>query len=261
MELTRDNYFCDEAQHQYLGASQIKAFMQCETAALAELDGKMVRKPSKALLMGSYVDAWASGDLRAFFDAHRDEIFTKRGEMRSDFIKCEEIIDRIRRDSTFMAYLDGEKQRIMTAELFGEPFKIMMDAYHPGGCIVDLKVMKDLAPVYKDGQRQDFISAWGYDIQGHIYQRVVEENTGEHLPFHLAVVTKEEEPEIQIIHIPDWKLNSAAGVVEHYAKRAGALKRGDAEPTRCERCAYCRKTRVLLGPIEYDDFLADMADL
>ena len=45
-------------------------------------------------------------------------------------------------------------------------FKIKIDSYHEGACIVDLKVMRDFEPVWKEGQgKLHFIEAWGYDIQ------------------------------------------------------------------------------------------------
>ena len=51
-----------------------------------------------------------------------------------------------------------------------------------------------------------FWKAWGYDIQGAIYQEVVRQNTGILLPFGLAVATKEKpEPDIALIELPIWR--------------------------------------------------------
>ena len=64
--------------------------------------------------------------------------------MKSDYKQAENIIARIERDKYFMKYISGQKQVIMTGELFGAKWKIKMDSYIPGVAIVDLKVMAPL---------------------------------------------------------------------------------------------------------------------
>jgi hypothetical protein len=124
-----------------------------------------------------------------------------------------------------------------------------------GERIVDLKVLKDMRGAYKNGEWKPFVDAWGYDIQGYIYQQVVKENTGEELPFYLAVITKEEPSDMELIHIPQWKLNSVAAIVNHFADYFAAIKRGEIEPKRCGKCPYCRETKVLDGAIEYEELI------
>ena len=65
-------------------------------------------------------------------------VFTRKQELRSEFRKANEIIDRIRSDELFMKFMSGEKQRIMTFDLFGVPWKMKMDSYLPNP-ITDLK--------------------------------------------------------------------------------------------------------------------------
>lgn len=83
-----------------------------------------------------------------------------------------------------MRHMAGQKQIIMTGELFGAKWKIKMDSYFPDTLIVDLKCMKSLreANFLKDFGYLDFIRYWGYDIQGAVYQKIVEINTGKKLP-------------------------------------------------------------------------------
>ena len=45
------------------------------------------------------------------------------------------------------------------------------------------------------------------------------------------------------------------------AERFQAIKEGLIQPTRCERCDYCKSTKVLDRAIVYDDFVVSMADL
>lgn len=255
MTLTNDNYFSTEANKAYMSASQFKDFLKCEAAALARVNGEYSEQATTPLLVGSYVDAYFSGELEAFTETH-PEIFNKRtGELKADYRKADKLIERIERDSVFMEALSGDTQKIMTGELFGVPFKIKMDSYFEGERIVDLKVLRDMKGAYINHEHKPFVDAWGYDLQGYIYQQIVKQNTGKELPFYLAVITKEEPSDLALIHIPQWKLNSVSAIVAHYAEHFQDVKQGKAEPKRCEQCPYCRETKVLTGPVEYEDII------
>ena len=148
-ELTSENYYSDIANYEYMSVSQFKDFagtygkMGCEECAMAKIQGKF-REPNRtALLEGSYVDAFYEGTLDKFKEEHL-EMFTQKGELRSNFAKAERAIARSMRDPLFQEYMSGEKQVIMTGELFGAKWKIKMDSYHPGKAIVDLKYMQSL---------------------------------------------------------------------------------------------------------------------
>lgn len=256
MNLIQGNYHSIEANKAYWSVSQFKAFQTCPASAMARLTGEYIRPETDALLMGSYVDAYFSdlATLDAFAANHADQLFTKKGELRSQYRKADEAIQRAERDEVFMEYMDGEKQKIMTAELFGLPWKVKIDVLHDDK-IVDLKYMKDMGSIYMDGERKSFVQAYGYDLQGYIYQQVVEQNTGKHLPFYLAVVTKEDPADIAIIHIPDKFLHVNKGMIEHYLPEFDAVKQGKVEPVRCESCAYCRQSKILTGAVEYETIL------
>ena len=255
MKLNNDNYFSPEANMTYMSATQFKDFLNCEAAALARVKGEYADEYTTPLLVGSYVDAHFSGEIEKFTAEH-PEIFNKRtGELKADYRKADKIIERAERDPVFREALSGDNQKIMTGELYGVPFKIKMDSYFEGERIVDLKVLKDMKNTYKNGEWKPFVDAWGYDIQGFIYQQIVKANTGKELPFYLAVITKEDPADMELIHIPQWKLNSTAAVIEHYVERFAAIKRGEIEPDRCGNCNYCRETKVLTGAIEYDELL------
>lgn len=254
MELNSSNYFSQEANTTYMSVSQFKAFRDCEARSMAEIRGEYQRVPSKDLLMGSYVDAYFSGELETFTGDH-PELFNKRtGELKADYKRCDELVQRAERDELFMQYMAGSKQVVMTGELFGIQWKVKVDVLHDDK-IVDLKLMRDMEPIYKDGERKTFIDAWGYDIQGYVYQQIVAQNTGKELPFYLAVITKETAPDIEIIHIPQYRLNSAGELVKYYAPKYAAIKDGAVEPKRCGKCDWCRDTKKLAGPIEYEDLV------
>ena len=256
MKLTDDNYFSQEANMEYFGASQFKSFLKCEAEALAELRGEIERPASKALMIGSYVDAHFAGEMEQFTENHPEIFNSRTGELKADYRQADNLIARAERDEMFMEYMSGDKQVIMTGEIHGQPFKIKVDSLHDDK-IVDLKCMRDMKPIFKDGERKTFIDAWQYDIQGYIYQQVVAQNVGIELPFYLAVVTKEEHPDLAIIEIPQWRLNSVDAIIDHYIDHFAAVKEGTEQPVRCERCGYCRDTKKLTKVTTYEELMEE----
>lgn len=252
MKITPDNYYSTEANRYYWSVSQFKRFYNCEAQGLAEINGEYEREETPSLLVGSYIDSYFSGDLTDFIEKHPYIFNSRTGELKADYKKADEIISRLERDPFFMGYLEGEKQAIFTADLFGLPWKAKLDIYN-GQRIVDLKIVKDFERIYEEGYgRRSWIEFWGYDVQGAIYQRIVEENTGEKLPFYLAVATKEKTTNYNVIQIAQHKLDEAYHKVEAYIERFDLIKNGLVPPRRCEKCDYCKNTRVLTNVTVYD---------
>ena len=200
MVLTAENYYSQEANEEYMSVSQFKDFcgtygkMPCEFTAMEKLKGRWEEPKSKALMVGSYVDSYFEGTLDKF-KAENPDLFKRDGTLKAEFVKADEIIQRIERDDYFMKFMSGDKQVIMTGELFGTKWKIKMDSYIPSIAIVDLKVMASITKLewVRDIGYLDFVRYWGYDIQGAIYQEIVRQNTGKKLPFYIAGATKESE--------------------------------------------------------------------
>lgn len=252
MGLTAKHYFSPNNNLKYCGSSQFKSFMKCPAQAMAELRGERKREKSTSLLVGSYVDSWFENTLDQF-KADNPEIFKKDGTLKADYIKAEEIIERVSQDELFMKYMGGKKQIIKTGYIEGVPFKIKMDSYHRGKAIVDLKVIKDFEPIYNEdlGVKQDFIHYWGYDTQAAIYQAV----EGQKLPFFICAVTKETEPDLAVIQIPQSWIDSAYAIIKNEVGIIDAYKRGEIEPPRCGKCAYCKQTKKLSRVISADELL------
>lgn len=271
MELTRENYYSQEANMEYMSATQYKAFERCEAAALAELRGEYAPAMSTSLLIGSYIDAYFSGE-SALFAAQHPEIFKRDGQLKAEYLHAQDVIARMEADELYMLLMAGEKQVIQSGEIAGVPFKIKIDSLLSAetcakistafprsaaalgfcdGAIVDQKAMKDLSDVWSDaeGRRVPFVEAYGYDIQGAVYQAV----EGHSLPFILAVGTKEAEPDLAALYISDEDLAAKLAEVEDNAPRYQAIKEGREQPCRCERCDYCKATRRLDRIINYKD--------
>ena len=276
MNLTAENYYTQEANKAYFSVSQIKAFLDCESRAVAELNGDYERPASTALLVGGFIDAYFSGELEAFKLAN-PEIFTKKGELRADYAKAQEIIDRIEREELAGAMLSGEKQKIVTGRIGGHDFKAKLDCYlneeivraigerfdgmgsllMEHGAIVDLKIMKDFEPMYKAEEgRVSFIEYWGYDLQMAVYQELMRQTVGHQLPCFILAASKQDPPDITLVQIPQDVMDYHMERLRRMLPGISAVKDGEQAPYRCGKCAWCRQTKRLeaasiLGTEEY----------
>lgn len=269
LKLTSSNYYSTEANMEYMSASQYKAFRRCEAAAMAELNGEWHRESSTALLVGSYVDAYFSGEMDSFRAEH-PEILKRDGTLKAEYVQADTICQRLAADPLAAMLLAGKHQIIKTCKIGGVWFKCKMDSLlsstqveaickrfpavrklvpFGGAMIVDLKCMRSFEPVWDDESRQrmPWIEYWGYDLQGAIYQKVDKRS----VPFVIVGATKESTPDIGAFFVPDANLQDCIADVEAMAPRYAAIKRGEIEPARCGRCAYCRATKSLTDIIDY----------
>ena len=236
--LTKENY---KYNHYYLSYSRFSKFLECEAAAFSDYQ----TEASIAFLVGSYVDAYFSGEAEQFEQDHPEMFNSRTGELKKDFSRANDIIYRIAQDSTLMHFMSGEKQVIMSGEICGVPFKIKMDSYLKDEAIVDLKIMKDFGKVWSDAYRAyiNFVEAYDYDIELAIFQEIVRQNTGKMLPCYLVCATKETPPDIGLFEIPQEKLDKALETVKNNLPRYLQIRQGKVAPHRCEKCAYCRATK------------------
>lgn len=269
IKLTEANYFSQEADMQYMSASQFKNFRKCEAAALAELRGEWGRKDSLALRVGSYVDAYFSGELEQY-KADHPEMFKKDGTLKADFVHAHKVAERLESDELARMLLSGRHQVIKTVRIGGVWFKTKSDSLltaaqveaickrfpqvrelvpFGGAMIVDLKYVKDFDDIWDEyaGEKVTFIEFWGYDIQGAIYQAADKRS----VPFVIVGATKQDEPDIDAMFIPDDDLSYSLSEVEALAPRYDAIKRGEIEPEGCGKCAYCRSIKRLTGIRHY----------
>lgn len=253
MNLTQKNYFSRKANLEYMSVSQFKKFEECQHSALAEIKGRYKREKTVSLLVGSYVDAYFEGTLENF-KRQNPEIFKKDGTLKADYIQAEAIIKRISKDRLFMKHISGEKQVIMTGTINGVDVKIKIDSLLPDR-IVDLKIMKDFENVYTiEKGLLPWFEAWGYDLQGAVYQEIVRQNTGLKLPFYLASATKEKITDIDIVHLDQGTLDFALERFMSNIETYDAIKKGIIKPDRCEKCEYCKITKKLKEPTESETY-------
>ncbi len=246
LRLTKRNYYSEEANREYWSASFVKAMLRCPAAAMA----MEPEEPSTALLVGSYVDAYFEGTLDSFREDHT-ELFKRDGTLKADYVQAEEMIERARSDKVFMEYMQGRKQVIKTGTIGGLPFKCKMDVYKKGKRIVDLKTTRNTEPIYKSGEGWvTFADAWEWPLQLAIYQTI----EGNRLPCFLAVITKENPADLAVIEVSQERLDAELQRLLDKLPYLDAIKSGIIEPPRCGRCAYCRRTKKLTGPVSLAEF-------
>lgn len=252
--LNNDNYYDREMQIKYTGSTQIKDFLQCEACALAKLNGEFEEEKSKAMLVSSYIDSYFSKELDQFKEQNPD-IFTKNGELKSDYKLAEEVIRQIEDDPMFLKYLSGEPQKIMTGEISGVPVKIKIDSFHDK-VIVDLKCMANLALAWNEEThtKENFIDNYKYTLQAALYQEIVRQNTGKQLPFIIAVATKQKYSQRLLLQIPQEKMDFELEFLKNYLPHIQALKEGKESPTSCEHCDYCISKKKTTQIYFYDDY-------
>lgn len=250
MGLTAKHYFSQNSNMRYCGSTQFKQFLKCPAKAMAILEGKVQEEESTALLVGSYVDSWFEGTLDQFKEENPN-LFKRDGSLKAEYIKADEIIERVSKDELFMKYMSGRKQVIKTGTIEGVPFKIKIDSYHKGKALVDLKVIKDFKPIWDEdlGCKVDFIHYWGYHYQAAIYQAI----EGNKLPFYICAVTKEAEPDLAVIEIPQTWIDEAMATIKNHIGVIQAIKNGAIEADRCESCDYCKSTKKLTRVISADE--------
>lgn len=250
--LTKSTYYTPEADKIYFSASQVKSFLSCEARTLAELRGEWVEPVGEALLVGSYVDSYFEGP-KSFgqFVGEHPEIFNSRtGELKVAYQKADQMIARIKSDPVFMEYMRGQKQKIVTGEIDGIPFKCKFDMYRKGERIVDLKTTRNMEPLYRSGEgKLSPVEYWWWDVQMALYAEL----EGNNLPTYLAIVTKEDPPNLYLIEITKAQRNACMEYIRAKLPRFDGIKRGLIEPERCERCAYCRATKRITHPITLEE--------
>lgn len=253
------DYYSPESNLRYMSNSQYKDFLTCEAMAVAKMVGEWNPSPTIEMMVGSYVHAWNEGaEALKQFKASTPEMFNKNGTMKAQFLFADQMIETLENDELCMAYLGGQKEVIMTAEMFGCEWKIKIDTYRPDA-IVDLKTTRSIWDLqwndfYKC--KASFIENYEYFRQFAIYLEVERIATGRDkwLTPCIVAASKESPPDKAIIDLSDdERIASELLRIKEKIPRILAVKHGEMQPQRCGRCAYCRATNKVGGIISYRD--------
>jgi PDDEXK-like domain of unknown function (DUF3799) len=262
LKLTKDNYYTQEADQQYMSVSQVKAFMKCEAAAFAKLNGNYNEPKSDALLFGSYVHSWLDGTLEEFKAENPDLYSTRgksKGELKSQYQNANLMIETLKNDPFCMMALEGEKEVIMTGELHGHPFKIRIDVYNPQqNRFSDLKTVKEIRGRYwvEEVGWCSFVEAYGYVMQMAVYSEIERQNRGgDILENYIVAISKETPPDKAVITVDSDRIELELDYLKTHIERVGNVKYGFEKPKRCGTCEYCRRTKKITSVTHYMDLI------
>lgn len=258
MQLTSENYFSLEANRHYMSVSQLKSFVPayggCEAAAMASLAGEYEQEEKDCFLEGKYVHAWNEGKLEEF-KYNNPDLYSSRGptmgQLKANYKHCNKMIEVLENDPLVMKALAGQKEVILTAELFDIPWKIMIDSHQQDvGIFADLKALKEIDGKWwnKDSQAyENFIDHYGYNLQMAVYAEIEKRAAGrkQWLIPHMVVVTKQDPPDHEIIYFDYDAIEVGLQIVSNHIDRVKTVKNGHELPIRCEKCEYCRITKKI----------------
>lgn len=261
MELTRENYHSVEANRFFMSNSQYKDFLKCEAQTLAKINGEWIEEQSDAFMVGSYVHAWQEGRRKDFIGKN-PSMFKKDGSLKATFIVADKMIETLERDQFVMFVLEGMKEQIFTAEMFGCWWKVMIDSYNPEKRrSVDLKTTRSITDkAWNDESHAkiSFIENYGYMIQSTLYSEIERIATGrspgDWFDFYIVAVSKQDVPDKEVISLVDPERYAIELInIENNMKRILSVKAGKSEPEHCGHCDYCRSIKKLSRAIHYKE--------
>lgn len=258
MILTSQNYHSLEADRFYMSNSQFKAFEECEAQAMAKLSGAYIAPFNENFLLGSYVHAYVEGTLDEFKE-NTPELFNAKGQLFAKYENANAMLDTIRNDEFIQFLLQGQKEIIITANMFGAPWKVRMDIYNPErGRIIDLKTVKGIRDKYWNkeyGYYESFIEHYKYVRQMAVYAEIERIYNGREdwLEPLIIAVSKENVPDKEVIGFDPDRLQIELNEIAEKMPRILAVKKGHESPSRCGQCNYCKRTKKLRGITHYSE--------
>lgn len=250
--------------------SQLTRFVECPAAAMANLRGEWEYPKTDALLVGSYFHSAFESEtaFQALINANREEIFQKRnGKKYADFIKADQMIERIRNDKTAMFFMTGRHEVKIEGDIDGVHFVAKIDCLNEKHhFFADLKSVSEIRSgewiEYTDREtgckrrkKVSFIEARKYHWQMAIYQELIRQNFGcDFLPVIVAA-SKQNFPDLEVVAFDDYiELNEYLAEVEDQLPDIEQIKNGKKEAKRCGLCEYCRATKKIKNMLPFREF-------
>lgn len=259
--LNSSNYYSREMDKQYMSVSQFKNFVECEAKTLAVLNGEFADPPNAAMLVGSYVHAAFESDevFDQFVEDNNEVIFKARGGKYAAYVQADLMIETIKNDKFAMFALEGKKEQIMTADLYGTDWKMKVDSInHNLKHFSDLKTTRNIFERHwstKYDGWSSFVERWDYILQMAIYRQIIEQNTGELYTPYIVAVSKERIPNKAVIHFDESRFDFEYEYTEIQMERILEVKSGEVDPVACGKCEYCKSTKKLEGTIEVGELI------
>ncbi len=259
--LTEDNYYDNDNHWKYMSVSQFKDFMSCEAKAMAKLNRAIPEENTEAFLVGNYVHSAFESEKshETFLTNHESDMLTKAGKTRAPFIQAEKMVERLKEDDFFYNLYKGEKEVIVTGELFGTEWKGKIDCLNvEEGYFVDLKTTADIGKRYFSPRYRkwvSFVEEYGYVLQMAIYKILLGEKYNKEFTPYIYAVSKQDPPNVQAIDFINARFTHELEYVEQNIEHILKVKYGEQIPTPCGSCDYCRANKVITGFTEVEELI------
>lgn len=269
IELTEENYYSKDTSWHYMSVSLFKDFMQCEAAALAKLKDEWQPERSPVpLLVGNYVHSYFESEEshQKFVDANSKEMISSRGkskgQLKADFKVADAMIKALENEQVFKAlYEPGQKEVIVTGDIYGYKWKGKIDSLNLEQLyFCDLKTVDDIHKKHWSStynKYDNFIADRGYYMQMAIYIELIRQTFGVECQPFIFAVSKQTPPDKEAIDFNGDRdalyMEDAMRMIEENQEHIQSVIRGEEEPVRCNRCAYCRATKMIDLPIHACD--------
>lgn len=263
IKLTKENYYDHSTDFDYMSFSLFKDFSQCEAATLAKIKDDWKPKSSpEALLMGNYVHSYFESQEAhaAFLKKEGKKLISTRGksagQLKAPYKLADQMINVLEEDDQFeFFYGPGDKEVIVTGELFGHPWKGKIDSLNlKDGFFCDLKTVDDFHKKHWDEETRSwvsFIEDRGYFMQMAIYKELIKQTFGKEcfpLMFAVSKQTPPDKTALDFTGIDDgYHMEDELEKIKIHQDHYWAVVTGEEAPTACGRCEYCRSQKTLDG--------------
>lgn len=262
IKLTKSNYYSHDTDFQYMSFSVFKDFEQCEASTLAKLKGDWEPTSNpEPLLVGNYVHSYFESPEahQEFVEANKSEMVSTRGktkgQLKSSYKVADDMIKALSEDDFFnYVYMPGEKEVIVTGELFGHQWKGKIDSLClDRGYFCDLKTVDDFHKGHWNPelrQKTNFVEDRGYHMQMAIYQELIKQTFGIDCQPYIFGVSKQPIPDKIAISFDgdgQFLMQSALEKIKADQDRFWRVLMGEEKPKRCGKCEYCRQGKQLAG--------------
>ena len=262
IKLTKSNYYSHDTDFQYMSFSVFKDFEKCEAATLAKLKGDWEPTSNpEPLLVGNYVHSYFESPEahQEFVEANKSEMISTRGktkgQLKSSYKVADDMIKALSEDDFFnYVYMPGEKEVIVTGELFGHQWKGKIDNLClDRGYFCDLKTVDDFHKGHWNPelrQKVNFVEDRGYHMQAAIYQELIRQTFDVDCQPYIFGVSKQPIPDKIAISFDgdgQFLMQSALEKIKTDQDRFWRVLMGEEPPKACGKCEYCRQGKQLAG--------------
>lgn len=262
IKLTKSNYYSHDTDFQYMSFSVFKDFEKCEAATLAKLKGDWEPTSNpEPLLVGNYVHSYFESPEahQEFVEANKSEMISTRGktkgQLKSSYKVADDMIKALSEDDFFnYVYMPGEKEVIVTGELFGHQWKGKIDSLClDRGYFCDLKTVDDFHKGHWNPelrQKVNFVEDRGYHMQAAIYQELIRQTFDVDCQPYIFGVSKQPIPDKIAISFDgdgQFLMQSALEKIKTDQDRFWRVLMGEEPPKACGKCEYCRQGKQLAG--------------